>query len=142
MPPGSKIYSMDKLRKWISCLVMLAFVLTTMPSLSHAAMPHDNAVAVGMSDQAAVAPHEDCAGHEAQAPDAQKAADQEAPKSDGKCCDKICKCTNSSCNGAAKIMGQHGNAFTPSAALRTAFAFEEQTLDSGIVSRLKRPPRA
>lgn len=131
---------MNRFRKWISCLVMLAFVITTMPSLSHAAMPHGNAAA--STDQTAAATHEDCAGHEGKAQDALKTADKSAPKGDNECCGKTCKCVNSSCSSAAKIMGQHGNGFLPSQTQRAAFAFEEQILDSGIVSRLKRPPRA
>lgn len=132
---------MNRFRKWISCLVMLAFVVTTMPSIAHAAMPHGTATVAGSSDQSAAAPHPDCAGHEGQAQNTQKAADQNAPQGKDDCCDKTCKCLNSSCNSATKILGQNSYGISPLSMRSATFAFEEQSLDSGIVSRLKRPPR-
>ena len=55
---------------------MMAFVVTTIPSISHAAMSHDGgSTAAVKSEQASAPTHEDCAGHGGQKQDVQKTAE-------------------------------------------------------------------
>jgi len=131
------------MRKWISMIVMMAFVVTTIPSISHAAMSHDGGSTVAVKSEQASAPaHEGCAGHDGQKQDAQKTAAKK--DSSGKsCCDgKACKCIGSSCNGSAKVFGSNSFGLTSPRAVKAPFAFEQRVAVSDFYSRIKRPPRA
>lgn len=132
-----------RMRKWIGMIVMMAFVVTTIPSISHAAMSHDDGgTAAVKSEQASAPTHEDCAGHGGQKQDVQKTAEKK--DSSGKpCCDgKTCKCIGSSCNGSVKIFGSNNFGFTSPRAVKAPFSFEQRIAISDFYSRIKRPPRA
>lgn len=124
-------------------IVMVAFIVTTMPAVSRAAIPHEdtNTVAV-KSEQASAPAHEGCAGHEGQKQDVQKTAEKK--DSSGKsCCDgKACKCIGSSCNGFVNIFGSNHFGFTSPRSVKALFPGEERTADSDFYTRIKRPPRA
>jgi hypothetical protein len=129
------------MRKWISFIVILAFVVTTIPSISHAAMSHDSGATVVKSEQVNAPTHEDCAGHDGQKQDVQKTAEKKS--SDKPCCDgKTCKCIGSSCNGSAKVFGSNSFGLTSPRAVKAPFSFEETIAISDFYSRIKRPPRA
>lgn len=133
---------MNMVRKWISFLVILAFVVTTIPSISHAAMSHDGGTTIEKSEQASAPSHEGCAGHDGQKQDAQKTVEKK--DSSGKpCCDgKTCKCIGSSCNSPAKIFGSNSFGLTSPIAVKAPFSFEGTIAVSDFYSRIKRPPRA
>lgn len=132
---------MNMVRKWISFLVILAFVVTTLPSISHAAMSHDSGTSVVKSEQASAPSHEGCAGHDGQKQDAKKIATKK--DSSGKpCCDgKTCKCIGNSCNGPTKIFGSNSFDLISPLAVKALFSFEEKVAFSDFYSRIKRPPR-
>lgn len=135
------MYNM-RMRKWISMIVMMAFVVTTIPSISHAVMSHDGGASIVKSEQASAPAHEDCVGHGGQKQDVQKTAEKKA--SSGKpCCDgKTCKCIGNSCNGSAKVFGSNSFGLTSPRAVKAPFSFEETITVSDFYSRIKRPPRA
>jgi hypothetical protein len=130
------------MRKWISFIVILAFVVTTIPSISHAAMSHDSGTTVVKSEQVNAPTHEDCHGHGEQKQDVQKTAEKK-DSSSKHCCDgKTCKCIGSSCNGSAKVFGSNSFGLTSPRAVKAPFSFEETVAVSDFYSRIKRPPRA
>lgn len=132
-----------RIQKWISIIVMMAFVVTTIPSISHAAMPHDDGGMLAVkSEQASPPVHEGCAGHDGQKQDTQKTVEKK-DSSENSCCDgKTCKCIDSSCNGSVKIFGSNSFGFTSPRSAKAQFSIEERTADSDFYSRIKRPPRA
>ena len=135
------LYTM-RMRKWISFVVMLAFVVTTIPSISHAAMSHDSGNVAVKSKQTSAPTHEDCAGHDGQKQDVQKNVEKK-DSSEKSCCDgKTCKCIGSSCNGSVKIFGSNNFSFNSPLSVKALFSIEERTADSDFYSRIKRPPRA
>lgn len=129
-------------RKWISFVVVLAFVATTMPSISHAAMSHDGGNVAVKSEQASAPLHEGCAGHDGPKQDMQKTVENK-DGSGKSCCDgKICKCIGSSCNGSVKVFGSNNFVFTSPRSVKVLFSIEKRTADSDFYSLIKRPPRA
>lgn len=124
-------------------IVIMAFVVTTIPAISHAAMPHDEGGSVAAKSEQANAPaHEGCAGHADQKQDVQKTAEKK--DSSGKsCCDgKACKCIGSACNGSVKVFGSNNFGFTSPRSVKAPFSFEQRVAISDFYSRIKRPPRA
>lgn len=120
-------------------LAMLAFVVTTtVPSLSHATMPQSATVA----QDGQIAEGHDCHKHGA-AKTSEKIVqnDKESPD---KCCDKgVCKCIGGTChNGISKIFGNSGTLLSVVAAGEAEFAFANESAESVLTERLKRPPRA
>jgi hypothetical protein len=134
--------------KWkiaINVLVVLAFVLGTMPSISHASMNHIMEPVVAAAESAAVsdqATHEDCHGHGEQKQDVQKTAAKKETSDKSSHCEGKCKCVSNSCSGYAKIfgMGNVGLAFPRTT--KAPFSIEQQIVVSDLHSRIKRPPRA
>ena len=123
-------------------IVMMAFVVTTIPSISHAAMSHDGGATVVKLEQASAPTHENCSGHDGQKQDVQKTAEKK-DSSDKPCCDgKTCKCVGSSCNGSVKIFGSNNFGLTSPRAVKAPFSFEQRVAVSDFYSRIKRPPRA
>lgn len=135
------LYTM-RMRKWISIIVMMVFVVTTIPSISHAAMSHDSGNVAVKSEQTSGLTHEGCAGHDGQKQDVQKTVEKK-DSSEKSCCDgKACKCIGSSCNGSVKIFGSNNFGFTSPRAVKAPFTFEQRITISDFYSRIKRPPRA
>lgn len=138
----TNVYTMGIIKKWISCIVVLAFVVTTIPSISHAAMSHDSGNFAVKSEQTSALTHEGCAGHDGQKQDVQKTVEKK-DISEKSCCDgKTCKCIGSSCNGSVKVFGSNNFGFTSPRSVKALFSIEERTADSDFYSRIKRPPRA
>ena len=135
------------MRKWISMIVMVAFVGTTMPSAAHAAMSHDgdthSAKVENVSTEQAKAPaHEGCPGHDESASKTSAKSEKTADKKSKSCCDGLtCKCVGNSCNGPVKILGSSNFGFFSPLAVKAPFSFEERIADSDHFSRIKRPPR-
>ena len=132
---------MIKLRKWLSVLTIMAFVVTTTmaPSVSRA-MPHNDA----KNQQTQVAKVHDCHGHgeeEKLAPE--KSAQNDKDASD-KCCDgSICKCVGGTChNGLSQILGNGGTPLFSLTVNKGDFNFADENINSALPSRLKRPPKA
>lgn len=123
-------------------IVMMAFVVTTIPSISHAAMSHDSGTVTVKSEQVSAPTHEGCAGHDGQKQDVQKTAEKKDSSSKSCCDGKTCKCIGSSCNGSVKIFGSNNFGFTSPRAVKAPFSFEQQIAISDFYSRIKRPPRA
>lgn len=132
---------MGMIKKWISCLVVLAFVVTAIPSISHAAMSHDGGATVVKLEQASAQTHENCAGHDGQKQDVQKTAEKK-DSSEKPCCDgKTCECVGSSCNGSVQIFGSNNFGLTSPRVVKAPFSFEQRVSVSDFYSRIKRPPR-
>lgn len=136
------VYNQRMLRKWLSFVVMLAFVVSTMPALSHASIPHD------MGNQRTVkagpAKKKHHCHEETQKAEAVKAASNETPcPSKKSCCDgATCKCLGNACNGAAKVLGGLNiPGFLPLVAKET-FTVSQDRLTSSLSDRIKRPPRS
>lgn len=133
-------------RKWISLVVILAFVATTMPSISHATISNDAGTTAVKSVQKDAPPHEGCHGHGGKKQNSQKVEDDTADEENtsGKpCCNgKICKCIGNSCNGSVKVFGSLNLGFTSPCAAKAMFSFEETIALSDFYSRIKRPPRS
>ena len=146
---GSILFAMS-MKKWIICIVMLAFVVTAMPFHSHAAMTHDEGVKAAQTEKAES--HGDC-HHDGHKAADQKSSDKSVEKSvkktasgdepcKGSCCDKSCKCIGNSCGGAVKVLGDNGlNLFSPIAA-KSQFGISQDRMVSNLTDRIKRPPRA
>jgi hypothetical protein len=129
------------LRKWLSIVVMLAFVVSTMPTLSHASMPSDMSSHNVVKAEPAKKKHH--CHEEAEKAEPVKTASDEAPcPSKKSCCDgATCKCLGNACNGAAKILGLIDLGFFPLAAKET-FSISQDRLVSSLSDRIKRPPRS
>ncbi len=119
-------------------LAMLAFVVTTtVPSLSHATMPHSAPVE---QDEQTTEGH-DCHKHGA-AKTSEKTVQNDKDSSD-KCCDKgMCKCIGGTCHSLSKIFGNSGNLLSVVTAGEAQFVFTNEHAESALTERLKRPPRA
>ncbi len=118
------------MKKWISIVMMVAMVVTTiMPAASHASMHQHNTAAM-----------EDC--HHAASDHAQKLSCDHASKKP--CCDKgMCKCPGGNCNGGlAKFFGNSNENLLRFASSQASFGFTQEHTDSALSERLKRPPRA
>lgn len=125
-------------RRWISFFVILAFVVTTMPAISHAAlhtasmpahqkMSTDNQMPDCHSAEMAKAAHSD------QTNKTQPAKDN--------CCGSDCQCVKGTCNGLSKVLGASGLAiFLPVVQLEKSLA-REHFLLSNLQYHIKRPPR-
>jgi hypothetical protein len=134
--------------KWkiaINVLVVLAFVLGTMPSISHASMNHIMEPVVAAADSVAVSDqtaHEDCPGHGEQKQDVQKTSSKKETSDKTSHCEGKCKCVSNSCGGYAKIFGAVDVGLSFPRTVKAPFSFEQQIVISDLHSRIKRPPRA
>lgn len=126
------------MKKWIGFIVMFAFIVTTMPYISHADTIHTNKSVTMKSEQTLASSHKDCPGHD----NAEKPAVKKSI-SDKPCCDgKTCKCVGGLCNGLAKAFGLSGSVVFLPLFAKTLFTFEQQVAVSDFPSQIKRPPRA
>lgn len=127
------------MKKFIGIFMVLALVMTTsFPAASNAmTMPHDSAKA----EHAKASGEGDCHKH-AKAEQSGKTAQND--KDSSKCCDKgVCKCVGSTChNGLSKIFGNGSNSLASLSSDSSAFAFDNQFVESALSNRLKRPPKA
>jgi len=129
------------LRKWLSIVVMLAFVVSAMPSFSHASMPSDMGTAEVVKVEPVKSKHPCHEAAEKTAPI--KTALDDAPVPGKKsCCDgATCECLGNACNGAAKILGMTSVGFLPVVA-KEAFTTPQDRMASSLSERIKRPPRS
>lgn len=133
------------LRTWISLVMILAFVVTTIPSASFAVILHDNAKVTVKTEKKSASSHEGCHGHGDKKQNPKKTIDDDADEEDtpGKpCCDgKNCKCVGNACHATAKVFGLNSFGFISPRAAKAAFSSEEEIAISNFYSRIKRPPR-
>lgn len=122
-------------------VVMLAFVVSTMPTLSHASMPSDMGQKVVKTESAPTQKHH--CHEEADKAEPAKTASDEAPcPSKKSCCDgAACKCLGNACNGTAKVLGIIGLSFFP-LVTKERFTLSEDRNTSSLSDRIKRPPRS
>ena len=123
------------MKKWISTLMMVAMVVTTiMPAASHASMNHQPSATATHSKMAGM----DC-DHSADKASHDKHASKEKP-----CCDKgSCQCIGGTCHGGlATITGPEGYSQIVFNTSTSQFAFAQEPIELATLSRLKRPPRA
>ena len=121
--------------KFVSMIMMVAFVFTTMmPAASHASMHQHDAIA-----SSAVV---DCDHRGAE----KTASHSHAKNQTGEkpCCDQgMCKCLNGSCHGGlAAIPTNNATSLLDLASDTTRFGFTDANLGSALTDRLQRPPRA
>ncbi len=133
-----ELYYNPSMKKLMGILGMLAFVVTTTaPSLSHATMTHS---ATAAQEKQTTERH-DCHKHGA-AKTSEKTAQNDKESSD-KCCDKgVCKCIGGTCHSLSKIFGNSGILLSVVAAGEAKFAFANESAESALAERLKRPPKA
>lgn len=129
------------LRKWLNIVVMMAFVVSTMPTLSHASMPHDMGGQKIVKAEPAKKKHH--CHEEVEKAEPVKTASDEAPcPSKKSCCDgATCKCLGNACNGAAKVLGMNTFGFLPVIA-KAVFTTSQDRIASSLSDRIKRPPRS
>lgn len=123
------------MRKWISMLMMVAMIVTTiMPAASHASMNHQHNAIAAHSEMTGM----DC-DHSADKASHDKHASKEKP-----CCDKgSCQCIGGTCHGGlVTILPTAGDAQLAFNTNVSQFSFAEAPIESATLSRLKRPPRA
>lgn len=127
-----------RMRKWISLIVLLAFVATTMPSISHA----------NMSQNDFTQTHNDLSSKNHHCHHHDKASEKKGASNDPSipckksCCDKNCKCLGNSCNNAVKASGPNDPiVFSPKKA-KSQFGLLKEKMISTFPNRIKRPPRA
>ncbi len=127
-------------RKWINFCVILAFVMMTMPTVSHSMMPSPPAVSTDLQAQTAIP---DCHAS-SHAGKAQKPADQaqDNKSTQNKCCDNDCQCFTGMCNGIFKVLGTAPLDLP----YRAVAVYKPEMSDNRFLSKLqyhiKRPPRA
>ena len=134
-------YNKRMLRKWLSFVVMLAFVITTVPTLSHASMAADTGHKTVKVAQAKK--HHHCCPEMTKKDEAKKTAshDKHCPMHTKSCCDAgFCKCVGGSCT-AAKILGSN-SIIAPFVTRKTTFTVSQDRLSSSLSERIKRPPKA
>ena len=123
-----------RMRKWISMLMMIAMVVTTiMPAASHASMTHRDSASAAHSEMAGMdCDHADKASHDKQA------------SKDKPCCEKgACKCIGGNCHGGlASILGKDGDAMLAFDTHAGQFSIADQYIESATLARLQRPPKA
>jgi hypothetical protein len=121
------------IKKWLSFLVILSFVVTTMSPYSHAYMIHD----VGAQASKVSSAHEDC--HT----DAKASSNKEHhKKTDHKSsCEKRCTCMANSCHGI-KILSFDASSILPRSFFKSVFSSSQEVLVGSFTGRIKRPPRA
>ena len=136
------------MKKWISILMTVALMVTTIfPAASHASM-HQPATA-----KASIAADDHHDGHHhhdlkvASAEQGEKPCCDHAGKKPccghGKmCCKDMCKCPGGNCNGGlAKIFNNSSDSLLL-ASSEAVFGFGDEFVDPAFTSRLKRPPKA
>lgn len=126
------------MKKWVGFIVLLAFVITTMPYVSHADILQSNGLVTAALGQKDTTAHKDCLGH-----DGLKKSTEKKSASGKPCCDgKTCKCIGGLCNGVAKAFGLSSFIlFSPQSA-KALFPFEQRVAFSDFPFQIKRPPRA
>jgi hypothetical protein len=127
------------MRKWISILVMVAFVMTTtMPVSSHAMMQPE--VAKAVQTQQAAKGH-DC--HHGAKADSAKTTQHKSNTANKSCCDEgACKCLNGFCHGGLAKIFNNGSDAPSFSYLQSRFGSANESADSALLEGLKRPPRA
>lgn len=136
-----------RLKRWICFVVILAVVLATMPTLSHAAsfQNHGN-MAQGdsavTSDQSSARAHTGCVSQHGQ--DGQKTVVKQEKSEKSTCCDdRVCQCMGGVCSGVAKLFGTSGGfELIPSRATKARFLIDDVAAATHHYSRIKRPPRS
>lgn len=124
-------------KKWASLLVLFAFVVTTMPTVAHAAM-HQAMNASSVKTEKAE--KHNC--HNAKSEEAGK-TDPKADDSNSskKCCEKVCKCVGGSCNSSVQTLGSNGLSIAYPSLIKSWAGHPDNWVASGLASRIKRPPR-
>lgn len=136
-----------KLKDCIRFLVMLAFVVTTMPTIGHAAMPSKTPVKTEQTQDKQAKDEHDCCPKGKQA--SKKHCPEDMASNEGKthpdkngCCDKNGKCVSNSCTNTSKVSSfDNGYLYSPQAE-KTKFSFSHESAATGLTDRIKRPPRA
>lgn len=128
------------MRKWISIMMMVAMVVSTiMPAASHASMNHEHNAKAAHSEQAASAEHADCDHH------GKKTTGKTQDKHEKPCCEKgMCKCIGGNCHSGsmAKLSGDGSIDLLARNANSNQFSSAEEHIESATLARLKRPPKA
>lgn len=132
------------LRRWISLAIMIALVVTTMPSIAYASMNHDLGAKAEYTQVQQEKGHGDCHGHDDGQASVKKTSVKQTDSKPGKnsCCDKVCKCINGSCHGGTIVLGLNSfSHFYSPVVAKNSFGNAQDILDSAIADRIKRPPR-
>jgi hypothetical protein len=126
-------------RKWINFFVILAFVLTAMPTLSHAMMS-PSAAASKDNTMHSRQVMQDC--HTDTHTKKTTSQPQPSKSTKNKCCDNDCQCFTGMCNGISKVLGAAPFAmpFLPLTVYMSVMS--DNTLLSSFQYHIKRPPRA
>lgn len=128
-----------RMRAWITLIALLAFVVTTMPSISHASISQNEATSHTHSDLSGKDHH--CHHHSKSSEKKPGSSDPSIPCKKS-CCDKSCKCVGNSCSSAVKASGLNDlTAFSPKKA-KSQFGLLKVEMISTFPNRIKRPPRA
>ena len=133
---------MSILKRCISIFAVLAFVMTTMPMVSHGSSVHDAKASVEKSENTVKKSHPDCHGHGDKKSGANK---DNAPNKDHNkksCCDKVCKCIGGTCHPNAKVFGNNGIHFIHPQTTKNIVMTEQMIVVSDLHSRIKRPPKS
>lgn len=132
-----------KFRDCIRFLVMLAFVLTTAPTVGHAAMASEAPVKSVKTEAQPVKGDHDCC------PKGKKDRSEDIASGKGKthsdkndCCDKNGKCVSNSCTNTAKVSSLDSSYVYSPMAAKTRFSLAQEGAATGLSNRIKRPPRA
>lgn len=126
-------------RKWISIIVLSAFVFATMPMAAHASIPHDTAKTSEVSN--ATPKHENCHHHDKTASSVKTSKSEHCPPGKN-CCEKDCKCIGGSCNGSSSLLSPNGIILGFSSVSVKHSGILTRINVSDHDGRIKRPPRA
>jgi len=125
------------MKKCIGFIVLLAFVITAMPYISHANILQRGPVTAKLAQQPTAA-HKDCLGQEGVKKSTEKKSASGKP-----CCDgKTCKCIGGLCNGVAKTFGLNSFILFFPPSTKALFLFEKRLAFSDFPFQINRPPRA
>jgi hypothetical protein len=135
---------MSIFKRCISIFVVLAFVMTTMPMVSHGSSAHDIKAPSEKTYNNLKKSHPDCHGHVDKKASADKDETNTQDKGHNKksCCDKVCKRVGGTCHSSIKVYGSHDISFVHPLTGKSFFAGEQIIVVSNLHSRIKRPPKA
>lgn len=128
------------LRKWLGFILIVIFVVTSVPTFSHASMSPNFEQQKVVKVEHGGKHH--CCKDASKTAAAQKkvAKDNQCPVNKKSCCDKgSCKCFGNSC-GAAKVLGFRHTSIPP-VAKNATFVTTQDKISSSLSDRIKRPPR-
>lgn len=130
---------MRLLKKCINVLVMLSLIMAAAPAIAQTHSAHDAHGKVAHSQH-------DChtkqaASHSHEKHSAEKSDRKEHCASDSSCCDKTCRCMTSACHGGPLLGWEGSNSLFPIPVVKP-FLIYQQTVVSGFIDRIIRPPRA